>query len=162
MTIYFGTHGFPRGGDLDRADQLLAACRMLLTDLAFGPDAKAWFWQEIERVRQESKAQIRAQRAAPPPEDFRGQFEGLFKPSPAQQAVQKQLGELFKKQPQVPKDPQRQLEALFGVKTTPTAPTPPASSSAGKPPKITDDDEAKLREQMRKQLEGLFTKRSSR
>src|SRR5262249_50664535 len=150
MTIYFGTHGFPRGSDLDRADRLLVGCRILLTDMRCGPDAKQWFWQEIEKVRQESKSQIRAQRAALPPEDLRGQLEGLFKPAPAQQAVQKQLGELFKKQPQVPKDPQRQLEALFGVKTTSTTPTEETSSSKAKAPPVSLDPRAQLGELFRR------------
>jgi hypothetical protein len=164
---------FSRGGDMDRADRLLVMCALFLTDVRCNASAKQFFWEQIEKVRQESKAQIREQT---------GQLSQLFGPRQTKTTapttpVRRGRGRPRKnKTPPVSLDPLSQLKGMF--KQPPMspgcqrllaplfrpAPTPPVSSSTGKQA----DDKEKHREQMRQQeqmraqLQGLFTKRGSR
>ena len=109
----YSSKQFSPGGDMDRADRLLVACALLLTDVRCDVNAKEFFWQEIERVRQESKAQIREQKGP-------SQLAQLFGPkhikttAPTTPTAPTRETRLSKtKAPPVSLNPRSQLDALF-------------------------------------------------
>src|SRR5262245_61265649 len=57
--MFVGTHSFPPGSDMARADRLLVAIGLLLADATCSAGGV-----ELEQIRQVSEAQVRAQREA--------------------------------------------------------------------------------------------------
>jgi hypothetical protein len=157
---------------MDLARRVLAEVALFLTHPRCSANAREWFLQEFERLRSEAKALLRQQQSQRPPlGELFGRKEVKTTPAaprpvgrprkdkapPVAPIGHDQLKELFK-QPSMPAECQRQLEALFERRPTPTTPTATANAT---PPTIKADDEEHLRKQMLKQLGGLFTKRGN-
>jgi hypothetical protein len=164
---------FSPGSDFDRADRLLVAVSLLLTDVRCNTSAKTWFLEQFETLRSEAKAQIRQQMEpyqlrhlfgpkevkptpdAPTTQARRGRGRPRkTKAPPVSPEPFSQLKALFKPQPMSP-ECQRLLAPLFRP-----APTTPTSSSANKPTKV--DESSETQRAMRQQLSGLFNKGGNR
>src|SRR5262245_45446737 len=125
--MFITTHNYPPGSDMDRADRMLATVALFLTDARCDAGAREWFLREFEKVRSEAKAQLREHRTDRHP------LGHLFGPKDTRTTATAAAKSSKTELPPITPAQRTQLDALFGRRP---APTPPATATKAKPPKV--------------------------